>query len=326
MPNDRAPVAVFAFSRPDTISSVLANLERCRDFGGRLIYLFCDGPRPGRQDDHASVGAVRLALNDWARGKRAECIFSDSNRGLRASIISGVSTVLEHHKRVIVLEDDIVCSRSFLQYMDQAFSTYQSVENIWQISGFFVPGLSLAQNAGFLRMPACWGWGTWKDRWINYCDDAPALLEKVARRSPERFNLGNTYDFFSELEANATGRLNTWHVRWYASMFLADALALYPHRTLTRNIGFDSRGSNCFGGRMGDIYRRQRISNSVPGLPIVHHKAEETPSFLDRQIRLHRWQQAVWTNSTLSDRLWRKLSKMMPRAFKVPTKPSSPPK
>lgn len=323
MARDRAPVAIFGFSRPDTLATVLAHLERCTDFDGRVIYLFCDGPRTGRQDDQSSVEAVRLLLRKWARGKRAECILSDSNRGLRASITSGVSAVLEQHDQVIVLEDDIVCSRSFLRYMDQAFDAYQSIDNIWQVSGYFVPGLSFASNAGFLRMPHCWGWGTWKNKWNNYCDDAAGLLAKVSNRSPERFNLGNTYDFFSELEANATGKLNTWHVRWYASMFIADALALYPHRSLTRNIGFDHRGSNCFGGRMGDIYRRQAISHRMPRLPVVQEEAKETPSFLARQIRLHRWQHAVWTSSTLPDRLWRKLVRLMPKLLNAAAKPSA---
>jgi hypothetical protein len=310
-PFPAAPVAVFAFNRPDTLSTTLRHLEQARGFAERSYYLFCDGPRDGRDHEVQAVEQVKSILSHWAVNCDAECHFSERNRGLRESITSGISTVLERHDRVIVLEDDIVCSRSFLTYMDQALGTYNSVGNVWQISGHFVPGLWGSKTAGFLRMPACWGWGTWRKKWSNYNDTATELHARVKKAGIDRFNIENSYHFYDELARNVEGRLNTWHVRWYASMFLANAVALYPGKSLTRNIGFDARGSNCQGGRMANIYHHQPVWHGLPKLPAVSGQAVESPELLARQIRFHRFQQAVWTQSTFQDRLSSRFARLL---------------
>jgi hypothetical protein len=309
------PIALFSFRRVDTTAAVLQALERCEDFSGRTIYLFCDAARSGRIDEEKEVEQVKAYLETWARGRTASCHFSRQNLGLRASIVSGVTDVLRSHDAVIVLEDDIICSRVFLRYMDLALRKYSSTENVWQISGYAPPGLLLSRTTGFLRIPACWGWATWTSKWGNYCDDAAALRQHIETSEVDRFNVEGSYDFFGDLTSNAMGRINTWNVRWYASMFLENALAACPPRSLTRNIGFDVRGSNCTESRMADYYLGQRISSRIPVLADVDYKACESVSFLNRQIRFHRWQHAVWSENTIADRIRRRLNRIVERVF-----------
>jgi|GEM_PF-4815558 len=45
--------------------------------------------------------------------------------GLASSIINGVSAVIANHKKVIVLEDDLVVSINFLDFMNQALQVYE---------------------------------------------------------------------------------------------------------------------------------------------------------------------------------------------------------
>jgi hypothetical protein len=313
--NDRStPIALFAFRRPETTVRTLQALERCDEFHGRPVYLFCDGPREKVADEYRAVEEVREVLRKWAIGKSAECCFSDRNQGLRPSILAGVSAVLREHGTVIVLEDDIVVSRSFLRYMQQSLDQFLSHENVWQVSGYFPPSLRMFPRSGFLRVPACWGWGTWESRWAHYRDDALQLQTQVALRGVDRFNIEQSYDFFGELTANVEARIDTWHIRWYASMFLKDALALYPGRSLTRNIGFDSDGSNCHAGRMGEVYATQPISDRLPRLPRLPQlssEACESAELVKAIIRFHHWQQAVWTEQTLMDRVRRRWKRLV---------------
>ena len=309
--SDKTPIALFAFKRPETTKRTLQALERCDEFQGRTVYLFCDGARETVAGESRAVDEVRDVLRKWAVGKSAQCCFSDVNRGLRPSIIGGVSAVLREHGTVIVLEDDIIASRSFLRYMQQSLDQYSSYENVWQVSGYFHPSLGLFPRSGFLRVPACWGWGTWESRWAQYRDDAPQLQTEVALCGVDRFNIEGSYHFFGELTANVEARINTWHVRWYASMFLKDALALYPGRSLTRNIGFDSHGSNCHAGRMGDIYATQAISHRLPRLPQLGSEASESPDLVKAMIRFHHRQQAIWAEQTLLDRVRRRWKRLV---------------
>ena len=50
---------------------------------------------------------------------------------------------------------------------------------------------------------------------------------------------------WSQIIANAEGRLNTWAIFWYAHIFLNKGLCLNPIRTQILNIGLDGSGQNC---------------------------------------------------------------------------------
>jgi hypothetical protein len=78
------------------------------------------------------------------------------------------------------------------------------------------------------------------------------MLESLQR--PDRrhaFNLNGAYPYFEHLKQQAEGKLDVWGVRWYASMFVAGGLCLYPGRSLVENIGMDGTGMHC--GRSSDF-------------------------------------------------------------------------
>ena len=297
-----APVAVFAFNRPQTTRITLDALANCEGFNGRCIYLFCDGPRESRPDDKAAVAEVRQVLQSWAAGRRAECLFSSINQGLRPSIIAGVSEILQRHGQIIVLEDDIVVAPGFLRFMQQSLDAFQHSPGVWQVSGYMTPHRRRSLSPGFLRLPSCWGWGTWQDRWQHFNDDAATLLMQIRKCDISRFNMGDTYDYLDDLKLNAEGRLNTWHVRWYASMFLQNALAYYPGRTLTRNIGFDGNGTHCGPSAMTAIFQSQ-VLGECPPAPLGSGNIQESSDLLREMQTFYRYQQRVWSGVTWRQRL-----------------------
>ncbi len=309
----RAPVALFAFNRPETTLQTLQALERCAEFNGRRLYLFCDGPRASQIDDAASVGAVRRLLESWAVGKDAECVFSPVNSGLRQSIVTGVREVLTQHDQVIVMEDDIIAAPGYLQFMQQSLDRLQDVPAVWQVSGYFIPHRRWRLRSGFLRLPCCRGWGTWKDRWNGYSDDAVDLAAKVAKLGIDRFNMDGTYDYFGDLRANAEGRMNTWHVRWYASMYLQDALAFYPGHSLTKNIGFDRTGTHCSSAVMGRVFSSQRLGkcpSPIKGTP----RLTESADLRETMKTFYRFQQQVWNGMGWGRRLRVRVGAVLRRA------------
>ena len=52
-------------------------------------------------------------------------------------------------------------------------------------------------------------------------------------------------NFHEQLENNINGSIKTWAIKWYTSIFLANGLCLYPHLSLTKNIGLDGSGVHC---------------------------------------------------------------------------------
>ena len=114
-----SPVVVFAYNRPHHLQSTMDALNDNKLAGESELFVFVDGAK--NEQDREKVEETRKVLRDFeakSRFKSVEITASDKNKGLANSVISGVTKVLEKYESVIVLEDDLVVSTDFLQYMN----------------------------------------------------------------------------------------------------------------------------------------------------------------------------------------------------------------
>lgn len=58
----------------------------------------------------------------------------------------------------------------------------------------------------------------------------------------KRFDFNFSYPFFRMLRDSHLGRVDSWAIRWAASMFLHGKLTMYPGKSLVQNIGNDGTG------------------------------------------------------------------------------------
>lgn len=244
---DCAPVALFVYNRPDHTRRTLEALSANRLAAETPLYVFADGPKPDASTaERERIAATRdlVCSRPWTR--RMTLSESSTNRGLAESIVSGVGRVLAEHGRVIVLEDDIVTSPGFLEFLNRGLELYANDPDVMHLSGYMYP-LGLRQpDTVFLRVLSCWGWATWARAWQHYEPDIDRHLEFF--NTPERvrrFNVEGHADFYRQLQDNAAGRIRSWAVRWYASWLARDGLSLFPTQSLVRNIGHDGSGVHC---------------------------------------------------------------------------------
>jgi GR25 family glycosyltransferase involved in LPS biosynthesis len=246
-----APIALFVYNRPIHTERTLNALFENKLADQSILYIFCDG----RKNDETAEGieqieAVREICRKKKWAKEVNIIEKTDNLGLASSIINGVTEIIEKFGRIIVLEDDIVTSQGFLQYMNDALNYYALHEKIMHISGYWFPvkdsGKSLPETF-FYRCSSCWGWATWLRAWQKLEKDTQQLIEKINKipNGYRTFNLDNTYSYIGQLEANLSGKINTWAIKWYASVFLNNGLCLHPNLSLVNNIGFDNTGTHC---------------------------------------------------------------------------------
>ncbi|MBN8453807.1 glycosyltransferase [Accumulibacter sp.] len=244
-PNAVPPVALFVYNRPTHTRRTLDALARNIGAAQVDLYVFSDGPK--RTEDESGVAEVRSLFNNEDRFHSVTLFAEDSNRGLAAAIIAGVSDVLDRHEMVIVLEDDIITSPQFLQFLTEALIFYRDHEAVWHISGWNYPIKACdGEYSAFLwRVMNCWGWATWKDRWALFERSPEETLRLFSPEQKWQFNLDGSHDFFSQVEKNARGRIRTWAVFWYVTIFLRGGLCVNPVHSLAVNIGFDGSGTNC---------------------------------------------------------------------------------
>ena len=147
--------------------------------------------------------------------------------------------------RIIVLEDDIVTSPYFLKYMNEALNRYEDEERVMHISGYIYPikkdGLP---DTFFLRFTPCWGWATWKRAWRYFERNPEKQVKLLNRKQIVNFNFNNSVDFWDQLILNLEGKLYTWAIFWYLTVYLNNGLSLFPRDSLTKNIGADGSGTH----------------------------------------------------------------------------------
>lgn len=239
-----APIAIFVYRRPGHLRETLRNVLRCDGLAGTRIVVFGDGPRSSAQA--AEVHAAREVARELL-GRRAEYRFSEFNRGLSASITTGVSELLAVHDRVIVLEDDLRVGAGFFSFMNSALERYRDEPAVMHVSGhmFDVPALAEREEALFLPYTSSWGWATWRRAWSHYDSHATGWEQlRTDRELRRRFNLGGAFDYVGMLERQMKGVGDSWAIRWYWSVFRAGGLGVYPPVTLVANTGLDGSGTH----------------------------------------------------------------------------------
>lgn len=241
---DLAPVVLFVYNRPLHTRITLESLARNTLAAQTNLIVYSDAARG--EEAVPFVNEVRAYLKSVTGFASITIICSEMNKGLADSIIHGVSETVRKYGKVIVLEDDIVTSPFFLQYMNDALNVYAPHDEVMHISGFmfdiFPEG---ADDTFFLHQASCWGWGTWERAWRHFNRDSIRIVDTFTTEDIARFNLHGAYDYWSQIMANHGGSLKTWAVFWYAAVFERRGLCLHPTKSMVANIGLDGSGENC---------------------------------------------------------------------------------
>lgn len=246
---DLAPIVLFVYKRPLQTKETLEALYNNTLAKDSVLFIYADGAK--ENTDNKAIKDIEetreiLKSKQWC--KEVHIIESKQNKGLARSITEGVTDIVNKYGKVIVLEDDIVTAPCFLSYMNEALDLYQKEEKVMHIAGFvpYTTGAEQLPDTYFLRFMSCWGWATWKRAWDKISLDSEYLYKEITRHKDfSHFNLEGIIDSDLQLEANYRGRLKTWAVKWYASIFLNNGLCLYPKGSVVQNIGFDGSGENC---------------------------------------------------------------------------------
>ena len=244
MKNELAPIVVFVYNRVDYTRLTIEALKNNKLSQDSDLYIYSDTCKGLLSQD---IIKVRKYIETIDGFKNITIIKRKEHYGLSKSIINGVTEVVGKFGRVIVLEDDLVTSEYFLSYMNDALNFYKNEESVMHIAGYVHPIKSNGLNDTYFIKPAsCWGWATWDRAWGNFKKDSEYYLRVFDSKMIKDFNLNNTHKHFNQIKENKLGKMNTWAVFWYASVYLNDGLSLHPRHSFVKNIGHNTDNStNC---------------------------------------------------------------------------------
>ncbi len=241
-----APIIIFVYNRADHFIQTYNALAACKEAKDSKLFIFSDGAKnEAGKEKVDEVRAAVSAIKNAGDFKSVTVTESPVNKGLAASVIAGVTEVINKYGKVIVVEDDCKVSPHFLNYINNALDFYQNNKKIGCLSGY-TPDLKLPSDYkkdifSTYRSCSC-TWATWKDRWegidwelknIKDFYKSPKLIKKLNSNGSDRF---------IRLYRQTKGNGSSWSVRFGAHLVKKDLLTVYPRYSYITNIGCDESG------------------------------------------------------------------------------------
>jgi len=247
------PIIIFTYNRLDSLIQTIQYLSKNIDKEHTDLIMFSDSWK--HEKDKENVLNVRRYLHSVKGFKSHTVIEREKNYGLAKNIIEGVSDIINEYGRVIVLEDDLLTSRNFISYMNQALNFYEEDKQIFSISGYTGKLKSLENLTADVYLsyrPSSWGWGTWKDQWDGIDWNVTDFDEFINnKQAVKKFNRSGI-DMARMLKHCMQGKNHSWAIRWSYAMSKQDKYCVYPKVSKIQNIGFGEDATNCTGI---DIYK-----------------------------------------------------------------------
>lgn len=270
-----APIIIFVYNRADHFVQVYNALAACKEAKDSELFIFSDGAKNEAGKEKVNeVRAAVAAIKDSGDFKSVTVTESSVNKGLAASVIAGVTDVINKYGKAIVVEDDCKVSPLFLGYMNKALDFYENNKKIGSIAGY-TPMIDLPndyKNDVFAAYRSCsWTWATWEDRWngvdwelkdIKDFYNSPKLIRRLNSNGSDRF---------MRLYRQTKGNGSSWSVRFGAHLVKNNLLTVYPRYSYIANIGCDESGVHS----KSEDNEKMRVDLS---------KAIENPAFTDVEI------------------------------------------
>ena len=279
----KAPIVLFTYNRLSHVQALMESLLHNAEARESDLFVFSDGGKDDR--DALKVLDVRQYLHSLSGFKSVSIEEAPVNKGLANSVIYGVSKVLEAYDRVIVLEDDLILSPYFLQYMNDAIEKYAEEEKVGCVNGHMPRLKNITEDTYFIYHADSWGWGTWRRAWQLFEPDGKKLLQQLEEKQLcDCFDFEGAYPFVRMLKKQIAGQNSSWAIRWRASLLLNNKLSVNTGKSLVYNNGADGTGTHVGKGVLfpdGDLADK----------PIHVVKSEPVESITARRAyrRYYRW-------------------------------------
>lgn len=237
-----SPILVIAYNRYEKVVQILNILKNVKNLS--TIYFKIDGPK--NNQDFLKIKNVIKEIKNFKKFKNKEVFIrtEEYNLGLKNNIISGINWVFSKEDKLIILEDDNVFDKSFLNFSTKMLNLYKNNENIFHINGTNFNTLKNSDDYYFTKLADCVGWATWKRAWIKLekSFDLNVLMDS--------YKLNNYYmdkeitNWFCEYlyrEINTKKRGGLWSTWWQLTIINNNGICINPSKNLVFHDGYEQK-------------------------------------------------------------------------------------
>ena len=259
--NKLAPIIFICYNRYEHAVKSLESLKKNRLAKKSKIFIFSDAALKKDKKNQKKILKIRKFIKKVRGFKSKTLILRKNNFGNKKNILTAVDRVFKNFDKAIVVEDDLLVSPYFLDYMNLCLNYYSKYKTIWHINGWSYPFLkNSTSDINFSRTMNCWGWGTWRNRWKSISTNEAKYIKNFNNKMRHNFDIQSSANFWSQIIRNKNKTLKTWAVFWYATIFVNKGLTIYPKQSFVKNIGMDGSG-RAYKKKIDRIIFRKKFDN-----------------------------------------------------------------
>ena len=250
-----APVLLIMFNRYEETKMVF---DKIREAQVSKLYLTCDGPREGNENDIEEQKRLKELPNmvDW--DCEVHTLFREKNMGCGRGVSSAITWAFENEDRLIILEDDCVPSMPWFSFCNHCLEKYKNDTRVWTING-------RSQNINdpsfhgydytFTIYAHSAGWATWKRVWDGFDIRVP-YMEQFMREGGFKNITGNKKEqralekmCVKPFQKNPQLFLSSWATPFDFYLISHGGLAITPRENLIKlygKVGAHSAGGSSY--------------------------------------------------------------------------------
>lgn len=277
-----AHIAVFLHNRPARAARTLDTLRHCDLASQSAMTIYCDGPKASDEQDY--VDEVRRIASECTGFRHVDIVEHSTHVGRSRLIVESLTELFIQLDQIIVVEDDIDVSPSFLALMNEGLAAYADDERVISVCGYSYA--VRAPETFFLPGAHCWGWATWKRGWSLFNGNPMALVEDLmAKDLVFEFDGGGAEPLTQALYDTVLDDNTSWSLCWMATAIVCGKLTLFPGKALVRNADHCKPGSLSAPVFCSDLTDRKIELSGIAVEPDRHVMSELRSALLSWRAR-----------------------------------------
>ena len=254
----KVPILILGFNRPESLNEVLSQTS-LQQFEKVIVSI--DGPRSGNTNDQIANSEIRKIVSKTG----FESQFSTLNRGSRA-ITAAVSSILDNHTSLIVVEDDLLFSPQSLRFVaERVLKLDKNTATVGGYSPRFVLNRTFKGNTWRESNYFCpWVWGTNQEIWKRYKQEINSqdLAQLVQSPTWNALSPSIRSKWFLRFLWCVNNPNLTWDYQMQFLHFRESLISVRPYKSLVTNHGFNNQGQRT---HKEPIWNPKAYVNSMSG-------------------------------------------------------------
>lgn len=278
------PILYITFARPEYANKSFTAIKKAKP---KKLYFYSNKARDNKIDEVSRNNEVRSYVKQIDWDCQLETWFREEYVDVFTSIKGAIDWLFENEEKGIVIEEDVVPSLSFFEYVDRTIDRYRATKDIWIVSGnnavpeCFPKGYSCCLT----RWADIYGWASWREVWCSV-DWKMSQWPKYKQSRDMRRYWGSwpMYFFMKQFykkfyKAITSSDYAPWDSIFLFSMRFNNGYCLTPFTNLCQDIG--SVGAN---HNQGESSSLSELGPGSENVEVFDRPALLQPSIFDKKL------------------------------------------